>query len=95
MLQRGMNKMRYSNNLHQNTPEIDREDWANRNEHNYINPIDSPEYQGTSSGGNLEIPENIRVQKAQKIAKELYGRYNEKERSSKDKRYIKNLLYWY
>ena len=95
MLQRAMNKMRFNNNLAQNTPESDREDWANRNEHNYINPIDSPEYQGTSSGGNLEIPENIRVQKAQKIAKELYGRYNEKERSSKDKRYIKNLLDWY
>ena len=67
----------------------------NRNEQNFINPIDSPEYQGTSSGGNLEIPENTKVQKAQKIARELYGRYNEKDRSAKDKRYIKNLLDWY
>ena len=90
-----MNKMRYSNNLDQNTPETDREDWANRNEQNFINPIDSPEYQGTSSGGNLEILENTKVQKAQKIARELYGRYNEKDRSAKDKRYIKNLLDWY
>ena len=95
MLQRAMNKMKFNNNLAQNTPESEREDWANRNEQNYINPIDSPEYQGTSSGGNLEIPENFKVQKAQKIAKELYGRYNEKERSPKDKRYIKNLLDWY
>ncbi len=95
MLQRAMNKMKFNNNSAQNTPESDREDWANRNEQNYINPIDSPEYQGTSSGGNLEIPEKIKVQKAQKIAKELYGRYNEKERSTKDKRYIKNLLDWY
>ncbi len=95
MLQRGMNKMRYDKNLAQDIPETNREDWANRNEQNFINPIDSPEYQGTSSGGNLEIPENTKVQKAQKIARELYGRYNEKERSAKDKRYIKNLLDWY
>ena len=95
MLQRAMNKMKFNNNFAQNTPESDREDWTNRNEQNYINPIDSPEYQGTSSGGNLEIPEKIKSSKAQKIAKELYGRYNEKERSTKDKRYIKNLLDWY
>ena len=48
-----------------------------------------------SSGGELEIPEIIKVQEAQKIAKELYGRYNEQERSAKDKKYIKNLLDWY
>ena len=90
-----MNKIRYNNDLAQNIPESNREDLARLNEKSYTNPIDAPEYQGTSSGGNLELPDTIKVQEAQKIARELYGRYNEKERSAKDKRYIKNLLDWY
>ncbi len=95
MLQRAMNKIRYNNDLAQNIPESNREDLTRLNEKSYTNPIDAPDYQGTSSGGNLELPDTIKVQEAQKIARELYGRYNEKERSAKDKRYIKNLLDWY
>ena len=37
------------------------------------------------------IGEGNSIQEAQKIARELYGRYNEKERSTKDKKYIKNI----
>ena len=95
MLQRAMNKIRYNNDLAQNIPESNREDLTRLNEQNYTNPIDAPEYQGTSSGGNLDLPDTVKVQEAQKIVRELYGRYNEKERSAKDKRYIKNLLDWY
>ena len=40
----------------------------------YTDPVDDPEYQGTASGGEVEIPETIKVQEAQKIAKELYGK---------------------
>ena len=32
--------MKFNNNLAQNNSESEREDWANRNEQNYINPID-------------------------------------------------------
>ena len=95
MLQRAMNKIRYNNDLAQNIPESNREDLTRLNEQNYTNPIDAPEYQGPSSGGNLDLPDTVKVQEAQKIVRELYGRYNEKERSAKDKRYIKNLLDWY
>ena len=53
------------------------------------------EYQGTSLGGNLEIPKKNKIHKAKKIAQELYKRYNEKERSDNEKEYIKSLLDWY
>ena len=53
------------------------------------------EYQGTSLGGNLEIPKKIKTHEAKKIAQELYKRYNEKERSDNEKEYIKSLLDWY
>ena len=51
MLQRAMNKMKYNNDLAQNISENDREDWQNKNEKSNGDPIDAPEYQGTSSGG--------------------------------------------
>ena len=53
------------------------------------------EYQGTSSGGKLDIPKKRTLQTAKKIADELYNRYNQENRSFKDKLYIKNLLDWY
>ena len=53
------------------------------------------EYQGTSAGGKLEIPQERKLQTAKKIADELYNRYNQENRSLKDKLYIKNLLDWY
>ena len=59
---------------------------------NYSDTNNNLEYQGTSLGGTIEIPETKKIQKAQKIAKELYSRYNEKDRSIKEKEYIKNLL---
>ena len=95
MLQRAMNKIRNNRALSQNLPNTDRDDWQRNNEKNYSESVNSPEYQGTSSGGNIKIPETVKVQEAQKIAKELYGRYNEEKRSKRDKVYIKNLLDWY
>ncbi len=95
MLQRAMNKMRYNKDMAENTPSRDRNDREKSSQKDYTDPINAPEYQGTVSGGEVEIPEIIKVQEAQKIAKELYGRYNEQDRSAKDKKYIKNLLDWY
>ena len=95
MLQRAMNKIKYNNDFVQNSLNKEVEDWTKNNQQNYKNPSDLPEYQGTSAGGKLELPEEFKIQEAQKIAKELYGRYNEKKRSTKDKKYIKNLLDWY
>ena len=95
MLQRAMNKMRYNKDMAENTPSRDRNDSEKNSQQDYTDPINAPEYQGTASGGEVEIPEIIKVQEAQKIAKELYGRYNEQDRSAKDKKYIKNLLDWY
>ncbi|MEC6996760.1 MAG: DUF4175 family protein [Pseudomonadota bacterium] len=53
------------------------------------------EYQGTSLGGKLEIPQSIEVHKAKKIAQELYKRYNQEDRSDNEKKYIKSLLDWF
>ena len=90
-----MNKMRYNKDMAENSPSRDRNDSEKSGQQDYTDPINAPEYQGTVSGGEVEIPETIKVQEAQKIAKELYSRYNEQERSAKDKKYIKNLLDWY
>ena len=35
------------------------------------------------------------IKNASKIAEELYNRFNEEDRSLKDKKHIKNLLDWY
>ena len=53
------------------------------------------EYQGTSLGGKLEIPQSVKIHKAKKIAQELYKRYNQEYRSDNEKEYIKSLLDWY
>ena len=50
---------------------------------------------GTSAGGIIELPSKKRIKNASKIVNELYNRYNEEDRSLKDKQYIKNLLDWY
>ena len=52
------------------------------------------EYQGTSAGGELNLPQERKVQTSKKIADELYNRYNEEDRSLKDRKYIKKLLDW-
>jgi len=61
----------------------------------YLADKENMEYQGTSAGGKLEIPQERKLQTAKKIADELYNRYNQENRSLKDKMYIKNLLDWY
>ena len=95
MLRRAMNRMRYNDSLAQNSSSKKKSDEDNQFEKNYSDTNSNLEYQGTSLGGTIEVPETKKIQKAQKIAKELYSRYNEKDRSVKEKEYIKNLLDWY
>ena len=42
-----------------------------------------------------ELPSKKNIKNASKIADELYSRFNEEDRSLKDKLHIKNLLDWY
>lgn len=56
---------------------------------------ENPEYTGTSMGGIVDIPENLKVRKARKIADELYSRYRDKNRTNEEKKYIRDLLDWY
>ena len=51
----------------------------------YLANKENMEYQGTSAGGKLEIPQTRKLQTAKKIADELYNRYNQENRSIKDK----------
>ena len=66
-----------------------------KNKKDYLANKENVEYQGTSAGGKLEIPQKRKLRTAKKIADELYNRYNQENRSLKDKLYIKNLLDWY
>ena len=95
MLRRAMDRMRYDNNLGQNRSSQQQNDMNDQFQRNSGNTNNNLEYQGTFLGGNIEIPQSTKIQKAQKIAKELYSRYNQKDRSVKEKKYIKNLLDWY
>ena len=95
MLRRGMERMRYNNNFAQNSSSQKENNIENQYEKNFSDSNNNLEYQGTSLGGTIEIPKKVKIQKAQKIAKELYTRYNQKGRSIKEKEYIKNLLDWY
>ena len=61
----------------------------------YLADKENIEYQGTSAGGKLNMPQARKVQTAKKIADELYNRFNQEDRSLKEKKYIKNLLDWY
>ena len=61
----------------------------------YLADKENIEYQGTSAGGKLDIPQERKVQTAKKIADELYYRYNQDNRSLQEKKYIKKLLDWY
>ena len=67
----------------------------NNKEKEYLADNQNIEYQGTSAGGTIELPNKKRIKNASKIADELYNRYNEEERSLKDKKHIENLLDWY
>ena len=79
------------------SPEI--ADKGNKNDNNekkeYLADNQNIEYQGTSAGGTIELPSKKSIKNASKIADELYKRFNEEDRSLKDKQYIKNLLDWY
>ncbi len=65
------------------------------NKKEYLSDNENTQYQGTSAGGNLNIPNRSEVKNVSKIAKKLYKRYNEENRSLNDKKHIKNLLDWY
>ena len=52
-------------------------------------------YQGTASGGIVEVARERKTKSAKQIINELYERYNQDERSSKDKKHIKKLLDWH
>ncbi|MEC8100468.1 MAG: DUF4175 family protein [Pseudomonadota bacterium] len=93
MLQRAMNRMNFENN--EGLQASAKKEKNNNADINYNNKKNNLEYQGTSIGGTVEIPETLKVHKAQKIAKELYNRFNDSDRSIEEKSYIKNLLDWY
>ena len=96
MIRRAMNRMRDDNN--KKLSKLSSEDMnikSSEKEINFSEADNDLEYQGTALGGTVEIPKSVQIQKAQKIAKELYSRYNQKERSKKEKEYIKSLLDWY
>ncbi len=96
MIRRAMNRIRYDNDkLAENSSSKPDNDLNMKSELNTSDKNNNMEYQGTSLGGTIEIPYNVELQEAQKIAKELYNRYNQKNRSIKEKEYIKNLLDWY
>ena len=67
----------------------------NNKEKEYLADNQNTEYQGTAAGGTIELSSKKNIKNASKIAEELYSRFNEEDRSLKDKQYIKNLLDWY
>ena len=88
MIRRAMNRMRDDNS--KKLSKLSSEDMnikSSEKEINFSEADNDLEYQGTALGGTVEIPKSSQIQKAQKIAKELYSRYNQKERSKKKKVY--------
>tara|TARA_X000000950_G_scaffold140767_1_gene174654 strand:+ start:2384 stop:2674 length:291 start_codon:yes stop_codon:yes gene_type:complete len=96
MIQRSINKIN-SEEYMSNSPQFADTGKENNNnkEKEFLADNQNIEYEGTSAGGTIELPSRLRVKNASKIASELYDRYNEEDRSLKDKEYIKNLLDWY
>ena len=96
MIQRSINKIN-SKEYMSKSPEFANKGKENKNnkEKEYIAENQNIEYQGTSAGGTVELPSKRNIKSASKIADELYNRFNEEDRSLKDKQYIKNLLDWY
>ncbi len=96
MIQRSINKINSKEYMSKN-PQIADKGKENKNniQKEYLADNQNIEYQGTSSGGNINLSTKNRIKNASKIADELYNRYNEEGRSLKDKQYIKNLLDWY
>ncbi len=96
MIQRSINKINSNEYMSENPQIADKgKENENNKEKEYLANNQNIEYQGTSAGGTLKLPSKNRIKNASKIADELYNRYNEEDRSLKDKKYIKNLLDWY
>ena len=96
MIQRSMNRINYQEaNQQQEYNKAGKEDYGTDPNNNTLAEEENMEYSGTSMGGNIEIPEKLKIRKAKKIADELYSRYNETKRNSEEKKYIKKLLDWY
>ena len=76
-----------------NEPQIaDRgEDRDKRKQKEHLSNNENVEYQGTSSGGSINMPDSNKIKSASKIANKLYNRYNQEDRSLKEKKYL-NLL---
>ena len=96
MIQRSINKIN-SKEYMSKKPQIADKGKENENnkEKEYLADNQNIEYQGTSAGGTVELSSKKKIKNASKIAEELYYRYNEEDRSLKDKQHIKNLLDWY
>ena len=96
MIQRSINKINSEEYMSKSPQFADTgKENDNNKEKEFLADNQNIEYEGTSAGGTIELPSRLRVKNASKIASELYDRYNEENRSLKDKEYIKNLLDWY
>ncbi len=96
MIQRSINKINSEEYMSKSPQFADTGKENNNNkEKEFLADNQNIEYEGTSAGGTIELPSRLRLKNASKIASELYDRYNEEDRSLKDKEYIKNLLDWY
>ena len=96
MIQRSINKINSKEYMSKYPEFADKGKENNNNkEKEYLAENQNIEYQGTSAGGTIELPGKKKIKSASKIADELYSRFNEEDRSLKDKQYIKNLLDWY
>lgn len=96
MIQRSINKIN-SKEYMLNYPQIAEkgEEKNNKVEKEYLAENQNIEYDGTASGGTVSLSREQKIKNASKIANELYNRYNEEDRSLKDKQHIKKLLDWY
>ena len=96
MIQRSINKINSKEYMSKEPQIADKgEENDSSNQKEYLAENQNIEYQGTSVGGTIKLPNKSRIKNASKIADELYNRYNEENRSLKDKQHIKNLLDWY
>ncbi len=96
MIQRSINKINSKEYMSKSPQFADKgKENENNKEKEYLADNQNIEYQGTSAGGTIKLPSKNRIKNASKIASELYNRYNEEERSLRDKQYIKDLLDWY
>ena len=96
MIQRSINKINSKEYMSKSTELANKGKENNNNkEKEYLADNQNTEYQGTAAGGTIELSSKKNIKNASKIAEELYSRFNEEDRSLKDKQYIKNLLDWY